>query len=178
MSEFNLLPSDYRKARSKFLAPLSVIVTVAFIAYALILMEVYLSYKAKATSYVEVSRLKTKLEQELEALSKNIVRVRENCTPYMEIITKHQPWSSLLIGVSGTMDNRVWLTQLSVSAQEEECVLNGKAGNTQAVFKLVDALERLDMISSARLNSMNRSENEEVRRVNFEIKCRLNKMPI
>lgn len=178
MSEFNLLPGDYKKKRSKILAPLSVVVTVMFIVAALIVMESYLSYRAKAISFVEVGRMKTNMEQELQALSGNIDRVREKFTPYMEIITKHHPWSSLLIEISSTVNDRVWLTQLLVSSKEEECVLNGNASNTQAVFGLVEALERIDTISSARLNSMNRNENEETRKVNFEIKCRLNKIPI
>lgn len=178
MSEFNLLPGDYKKKRSKILAPLSMVVTVAFIAAALIVMESYLSYRAKAISFVKVGRMQIDMEQELQTLSGKIDRVREKFTPYMEIITKHHPWSNLLIEISSMVNDRVWLTQLSVSSKDQECVLNGNASNTQAVFGLVEALERIDMISSARLNSMNRNENEETKRINFEIKCRLNKIPL
>jgi Tfp pilus assembly protein PilN len=178
MSDFNLLPGNYRKKRSKILAPLSAVVTVVFIVAALIFLESYLSCRAKAISFVEVGRMKLTMEEELVALSANIDRVREKFIPYMEVITKHRPWSSLLIGISSTVNERVWLTRLSTSSEEEECVLNGQATNAQAVFGLVDALERLDMVNSARLNSMNRNEKEETRRVNFEIKCRLNKILI
>jgi len=178
MSQFNLLPGDYRKKRSKLLAPLSAMVTVLFIITALILLEGYLSYKAKAISYVEVGRLENKLGQELRNLSGNADKVRNKIMPYVDLITKHHPWSNVLVGIAHAMGDPVWLTQLSLSSEEGVCVLNGKARSTEAVFGLVEALERLEFINKARLNSMHRKSEEETRNVIFEIKCHLNKIPI
>jgi len=178
MTEFNLLPEDYRKKRSKMLAPLSLVVMLLTIAITVAGLESFLAYKTRKIGYVRIVKRQLEQQEIIADIDRKTERVRRKFKPYLDLVSTHYPWSNLLIGVAGAAGDGVWLTQITGAATDNQCTLNGNARTTEAVFDFIAALKRKEFFKSIRLNSMNTNVLGEVKRIHFEISCLVDKKPI
>ena len=175
MTEFNLLPSDHRRKKAKIMAPLSVVVTLGVIAVALIGMEGFLSYKAVGISYAQLGNFQLQKQKELKLAKRDTEEIRHKFKPYLNLISKHYPWSNVLIGIAQAARGQVWLRQVSAATEDDLCTLNGQAHTTEAVFRFMEALKRLEFFNMVRINSISKNTSKEKRTVTFEIACQFNK---
>ena len=114
-------------------------------------------------------------QEKLNFAKRNTEEIRRKFKPYLNLISKHYPWSNVLIDIAEAARGQVWLRQISAATEDGLCTLSGQAQTTEAVFGFMEALKRLEFFNIVRINSMSKNTGKEKRTVSFEIACQFNK---
>jgi Tfp pilus assembly protein PilN len=172
MDEVNLLPEEHKPKRHWRAGPLSAAVTfllcVGLVAGFEICIPAHWATKRAGQMVCSLAAKRVAKSQ----TERKIQDVEKSLEPLEEIIVSHPSWSDVLISLTKSLPEDLWLTRLSLDANLGTCCLTGMTTNPASVFNLISSLRGLPQFDSVALSSINKEANQGREVVKYEITCK------
>jgi len=113
------------------------------------------------------------LQNEIDLINNNISSFVDKNKFFLHLIDNKFNYRNILISISNTVGDQIWLNSYLIDSQKRICEINGFSPNTNLVSEFMIELKKIPYLSDIKLTSMKKVLNEKNSNISFKIICDL-----